>query len=203
MNINEIQNYKQMGNKYNILLASKSPRRQFLLKEMGFEFNVPEIRSIDETYPNTLKGGDISRYLSELKSKAYINILQNNDILITSDTIVWFNNKVLHKPKNYDEAFEMLKELSANTHKVFTGVCIAGVDFQKSFYDETSVSFSDIKDEDIHYYIENYKPYDKAGAYGIQEWIGYVAVKEIKGSYTNVMGLPTQMLYKELISLFD
>lgn len=181
---------------YNIILASKSPRRQNLLHELGIDFTI-KTRSVDELYPAELKKQDIPVYLAKLKADAF-NDLSKNDLLITADTIVWVNDHILEKPKDYQDAFQMLKTLSNNKHTVYTGVCLKSMASEKSFWAETDVFFRKLDDEEIAYYLENYKPYDKAGSYGIQEWIGYIAIEKINGSYFNVMGLPIQKLYDEL-----
>ncbi|MDG1398154.1 MAG: Maf-like protein [Polaribacter sp.] len=184
---------------YNIILASKSPRRQQFLKDLDIDFTV-ETKDIEEIYPKELKGVEITDFLSNLKSKSFDNLL-DNDILITSDTIVWLDEKALGKPKDENDAFLMLKSLSGREHEVITSVSIKTNHFQKIISDITTVSFKELTDEEIMYYIKNYKPFDKAGAYGIQEWIGFIAIKNIEGSYFNVVGLPVYKLYKELMNL--
>jgi len=184
--------------KYNIILASKSPRRQELLKELGVNFDV-QIKEVEETYPDHLKAEQIALYLCELKANAFKqDEIDDNTLLITADTIVWHNNKVLDKPTDYDDAVNILKQLSGDKHEVITGVCLKTKQRTSSFYVSTDVYFKELTEEEIAYYINNYKPYDKAGAYGIQEWIGYIGISKIQGSYFNVMGLPTQRLYEEL-----
>jgi septum formation protein len=190
-------------NKYNILLASKSPRRQELLKAMGIKFVIPDLTDTDEIYPKNLKASEIPLYLSKLKADAYKNKLQKNDILITADTIVWHKNKVLTKPRSKQDAFLMLSELSGQTHSVFTGVCISMHNKKTPFAVETKVKFKNFTKQEIEYYIEKFKPFDKAGSYGIQEWIGYIGVTQITGSFYNVMGLPTCVLYSKLTQLID
>ena len=206
---------KEKLNKFHIILASKSPRRQFLLKELGLDFEV-RTKDTDESFPKKLKGKQIALYLSKKKAEAFKGELKPNDLLITADTIVWINNKVLNKPADYKEAVKMLKILSGKMHLVYTGVCIgcysplqgggsrpAGpgdVKF-KTFVSETKVFFKKLTSAEIDFYVTNYKPYDKAGAYGAQEWIGYVGVEKIIGSYFNVMGLPVKELYEELMKL--
>lgn len=186
--------------KYNIILASKSPRRQFLLQELGLNFEV-QIKETDETFPKNLKGKQIAIYLCRKKAKSFKNNLRKNDLLITADTIVWVNNKVLNKPGNYSEAVHMLKLLSGKMHKVYTAIALTTYKKQKVFCTETKVFFKKLSKEEIDFYISNYQPYDKAGAYGAQEWIGYVGIKKIVGSYFNVMGLPVKELYEELMKL--
>lgn len=185
---------------YTIILASGSPRRQQFFKDLGLDFEI-RLKSIDEVYPNHLKGVEITDYLADLKSIPFDDELSANDLLITSDTIVWLNNKALGKPKNYEEAFSILRNLSGKTHEVITSVSIKNPNFQKIINDTTTVYFRDLTDEEIDYYITTYKPYDKAGAYGIQEWIGKIGIDKIEGSYFNVMGLPVHKLYKELMNL--
>lgn len=183
---------------YNLILASQSPRRQMLLKGLDLNFEVIVIPEIDESIPDNLFDKDIALYLSKHKAQSYKPILNNKAIVITADTIVWFNNKVLNKPADKNEAVQMLKMLSGQMHIVYTGVCISTLNREKTFYAETKVWFRNLSDSEIEFYVEKYKPYDKAGAYGAQEWIGYVAIEKIEGSYFNVMGLPVQQLYNEL-----
>lgn len=185
---------------YNVILASNSPRRQELIKDLNIPFII-KTKEVEEIYPNNLKKSEITDFLAILKSKPFKDELTVKDLLITSDTIVWSNNKALGKPKNYDEAFKMLDELSENTHKVITSICISSKNFQKVFNDTTTVTFKKLTNSEIDYYINNYKPFDKAGAYGIQEWIGKIGITEIEGSYFNVMGFPVHKLYKELLKL--
>ena len=184
----------------NIILASASPRRQELFKELCVEFSI-KVKSVEENYDNHLKEEEITNYLAILKATAFESKLTKNDIVITSDTIVWHNNKPLEKPKNKTHAIEMLQELSGDQHKVITSICIKTLTSQKVFFDTTIVHFKDLTLAEIEFYVENYKPYDKAGAYGIQEWIGYIGVTKLEGSYYNVMGLPVHKLYKELLKL--
>jgi len=184
-------------NKYRIILASRSPRRQQLLHEMGIRFNTV-IREYEESYPDNLKGEEIATYLSELKAKDFRNEISVNEIVITADTIVWCNNEVLGKPSDAEDAKRMIRKLSGNTHEVITGVTLLSDSKEKTFSDTTKVTFDKLSEEEISYYIDNFKPYDKAGAYGIQEWIGVAACSRIEGSYFNVVGLPVQKLYKEL-----
>lgn len=183
----------------NIILASGSPRRQELFKELGLDFSI-QVKAIEEIYPSILKQEEITNYLAELKAAAFYELAEN-DIVITSDTIVWLNNKAIEKPKDKQQATEMLQELSGTGHKVITSICIKTVASQKVFHDETMVYFKPLSMEEITYYVENYKPFDKAGAYGIQEWIGFIGVTKIEGSYFNVMGLPVHKLYEELMKL--
>ena len=183
---------------YNIILASQSPRRQMLLKGLDIHFEI-KLKDTDEIYPQHLKKEKIALYLSELKASAFENELDDKTLVITADTIVWINDKVLNKPKDFNDAVNILKQLSGNMHEVITGVCLKTKEKTHSFYALTKVYFKKLSEKEIEYYISNYKPYDKAGAYGAQEWIGYVAIEKIEGSYFNVMGLPTRMLYDELM----
>jgi len=185
---------------YHIILASGSPRRQTFFKELNIDFEI-RVKEIDEVYDEQLKASEITDYLADLKTKPFIEELQDNDLLITSDTIVWFENKALGKPKDYNDAFRMLQSMSGKTHTVVTSVSIKNKKFQKIFNDTTEVTFKKLTENEIQYYLENYQPYDKAGSYGIQEWIGKIGIQEIKGSYFNVMGLPVHKLYKELMNL--
>ncbi len=183
----------------NIILASASPRRQELFKELGLDFSI-QVKAVEEIYPSGLKAAEITNYLAELKAAAFTDLAEN-DIVITSDTIVWHNNKAIQKPKDKQHAIEMLQELSGTGHQVITSICIKTQTSQKVFYDETMVYFKPLLMEEITYYVEKYHPFDKAGAYGIQEWIGFIGVTKIEGSYFNVMGLPVHKLYEELMKL--
>ncbi len=184
---------------YNVILASGSPRRQQFFKELDLEFKI-QIKEIEEKFPKHLKGAEITDFLANLKSQAFTNLTEK-DLLITSDTIVWLENKALGKPKNKQEAYTMLKELSGKKHEVITSISIRNINFQKIINDTTVVYFKEISDKEITYYINNYNPYDKAGAYGIQEWIGFIAIDKMEGSYFNVVGLPVHKLFKELMNL--
>ena len=186
--------------KYRLILASGSPRRQQFFKDLDLDFEI-RLKEIEEIYPKELKREQITNYLAELKANAFEGELQENEILITSDTIVWHNNKALGKPKDTQEAFEILQSLSNTTHEVITSVCFKKNAQTKLLHEVTKVSFNKLSDKEILYYIENYKPFDKAGAYGIQEWIGFVGVSKIEGSYANVMGLPTDKVYEYLNNL--
>ena len=185
-------------NLYEILLASQSPRRSVLMKELGIPFRVVATEHIREEYPTHLSGGDIAQYLAEHKSDAYKAPLEKHQILLTADTIVWHQGKELGKPADRDEAIGMIAALSGDTHQVYTGVCLRSDIARRAFYVVTDVIFSRLDREEIEYYVDHYRPYDKAGAYGIQEWIGHIAVENIVGSYFNVMGLPVQKVYSEL-----
>jgi septum formation protein len=185
-------------NDFKIILASKSPRRQQLLRDLGLKFEVV-IKEYDETYPEGLTGEEIARYVAYKKASSFKKEISENVIVIAADTIVWCNNKVLGKPVNREDAVIILKGISGNTHEVITGVSILTASKELTFSDTTKVTFEPITEEEIFYYIDRYKPYDKAGAYGIQEWIGILACSHLDGSYFNVVGLPVQKVYKELI----
>jgi len=183
-----------------IILASGSPRRQQFFKELGIDFEI-RLKEVDEVYPPKLKHFEISDYLAQLKSLPFEKELKANDILITSDTIVWHNETALGKPRNEREAFEMLTSMSNTTHEVITSVCFKTTTFQKTVAAVTKVTFKELTTEEINYYIENYKPFDKAGAYGIQEWIGAIGITKIEGNYNTVVGLPVNVVYRELLNL--
>ncbi len=183
----------------NVILASGSPRRQQFFKDLDFNFTI-RLKEIEEIYPNHLKAEEISDYLAELKANAFTD-LKSNDILITSDTIVWHNNKALGKPKNLEEAITIITSLSDDTHDVITSVCFKTVHQTKVMYNITKVTFKKLTTEEIEYYVNTHRPLDKAGAYGIQEWIGLIGISKIEGSYFNVMGLPTHLVYKTLTEL--
>ena len=183
---------------YEILLASRSPRRRALLKELGIPFRVVETGHAGEDYPPSLAGGEITTYLADHKSDAYAGALGEKQILLTADTIVWLRGKELGKPAGRDEAISMISSLSGNTHQVYTGVCLRSSMKRTSFFAVTDVTFSRLDPDETEAYVDRYRPFDKAGAYGIQEWIGHIAVERIKGSYFNVMGLPVQKVYSEL-----
>ncbi len=186
--------------KYRLILASGSPRRQQFFKDLDLDFEI-RLKEIDEIYPPELKAHEITNYLAQLKSSAFEGELKPNEILITSDTIVWHKNKALGKPKDEQEAYEILKSLSNATHEVITSVCFKTNQKTDVLYEITKVTFNDLSDEAIWYYLDNFKPYDKAGAYGIQEWIGFIGVSKIEGSYANVMGMPTDKVYEYLSKL--
>ncbi len=186
---------------YNIILASGSPRRQAFFKELEIDFSI-QVREINEVYSNNLKHSEIANYLSQLKASVFEN-LSEKDILITSDTIVWKDGKPLEKPADFNEAKEMLQTLSGEMHEVITSVCFTSKTFQKTVHDVTKVWFKNLSEEEIEYYIKTYKPFDKAGGYGIQEWIGYIAIEKIEGCYFNVMGLPTRLVYKTLTEIAE
>lgn len=188
-------------NKYKIILASGSPRRRELLSGLGIDYEVKILPDVDESYPDTLQGEEIPLYIAREKADAYKSLIRPGELIITADTIVWLDNTVLGKPRDAAHAMEMLRRLSGKTHQVITGVCLTTQEFQRSFTTVTEVTFAPLTEEEIEYYVTNYRPLDKAGAYGIQEWIGFVGVESIRGSYFNVMGLPVQRLYRELIKL--
>ena len=181
---------------FNIILGSQSPRRKELLAGLDIEFTTKVIPGLEETYPDTLQGEEIPIYLAEQKADAYT--LEDNDLLITADTIVWLDGHVYGKPADEAEAREMLRSLSGKTHDVITGVCVRTNKKNVSFASTTKVRFAELTDAEIEHYVNKYRPMDKAGAYGIQEWIGYIGVEHIEGSYFNVMGLPIQRLYTVL-----
>jgi septum formation protein len=185
---------------HKIILASGSPRRQQFFKDLDLDFEI-RLKDIEEIYPDTLKAEEITNFLAELKANAFEGELNENEILVTSDTIVWHKNNALGKPKDYEDAFQILKSLSDDTHEVITSVCFKTIEKTTTFHEVTKVTFNALSDESIHYYLENYKPFDKAGAYGIQEWIGFIGVSKIEGSYANVMGMPTDKVYDYLLKL--
>ncbi|UWX56272.1 Maf-like protein [Maribacter litopenaei] len=182
---------------HKLILASGSPRRRQFFQEMGLDFEI-RLNPIDESYPEHLKGAEISDYLSKLKASAFEGTLNPHEILITSDTVVWHKNTSLAKAANADEAFHMITTLSGDWHEVITSVCFTTTQKQMIKNSVTKVKFKNLTDAEIHFYIERYEPFDKAGAYGIQEWIGLIGIEQIQGSYTNVVGLPTQLVYETL-----
>ena len=182
---------------YKIILASGSPRRQQFFKDLDLDFEI-KLKEVEEIYPNTLQGVEITNFLAELKANSFNNEILSNEIIVTSDTIVWFENKALGKPKDAEDAFQMLQSMAGKTHEVITSVCFKTISKSDLLHTITKVTFNPISDEEIQYYIQNYKPFDKAGAYGIQEWIGLMAISKIEGSYTNVVGLPTDLVYDYL-----
>jgi septum formation protein len=190
---------KEKLNKINIILASGSPRRQQFFKEMDLHYSI-RLKEIEEIYPEHLKAEEITNFLAKLKANAFEKELQEHDVLITSDTIVWLNGKALGKPKDYDDAFQMLQQLANQTHEVITSVCLKSINKTEVFHCVTKVTFANLTDEAIRYYLDNYKPFDKAGSYGIQDWIGLIGISKIEGSYTNVVGLPTEMLFQKLLT---
>ena len=187
-----------MKKNYHIILSSNSPRRKELLSGLDIDFDVCVIPSVDEHYPSDLPVMEIAGYIAAEKAEAYRSMMKPDDLVITADTVVVVGDKVLGKPKDTDDAVDMLRLISGRTHHVVTGVCLTSVEKQKRFSVVTDVTFKALSDDEIRYYVERYKPFDKAGAYGIQEWIGYIGVTSINGSYFNVMGLPVQRIYDEL-----
>lgn len=183
--------------KYKIILGSQSPRRQYLLKELGVKFDVKLKQMSEEVYPENLQKEEIPLYLAEQKAEAFDNEVDENTIVITADTVVWKDGEVLQKPANEKEALKILKKLSDSAHQVYTAVCLRMKDKKHTFFSQTDVHFKALSDKEIKYYIEKYEPFDKAGGYGIQEWLGYIGVEKIEGSFFNVMGLPVQKLYVE------
>jgi septum formation protein len=188
--------------RFRIILASQSPRRKQLLKELGLNFEV-RIKDFPETFPENLTGRDIALYVANQKAELFKNEIAADEIVITADTIVWCDNMVLGKPLDKEDAMRILRKISGNTHEVITGVCLLSKEKEKSFSVSTKVTFEVITDEDIEFYIKNFRPFDKAGAYGIQDWIGIIGCSSIEGSYFNVVGLPVHQLYKELLEFVD
>lgn len=187
--------------KYKVILASGSPRRRELMAGLGVNYEVRILPDVDESYPDTLQGEEIPLYIAKEKADAYIPMMQPDELIITADTIVWLDGKVLGKPRDREDALQMLRTMSGRTHEVFTGVCITTTDWQRSFTAQTEVCFATLSEDEIIYYVDNFKPMDKAGAYGVQEWIGFIGVENISGSYYNIMGLPVQKLYRELLKV--
>jgi septum formation protein len=188
--------------KYHVILASSSPRRQEFLKKMGLEYEV-RLKPVEEIYPEHLKGVEIADFLSKLKAAPFLGQLSAHELLITSDTVVWHNNKFLGKPADDNESYLMLRSMSGDWHEVITSVCFTRTNFQRIVNSTTQVKFTDLKDEEIWHYIKESKPFDKAGGYGIQDWIGLIGIEEIRGSYTNVVGLPTHLVYKTLNEMIE
>ena len=187
--------------KYKVILASGSPRRRELMAGLGVNYEVRILPDVDESYPDTLQGEEIPLYIAKEKADAYIPMMQPDELIITADTIVWLDGKVLGKPRDREDALQMLRTMSGRTHEVFTGVCITTTDWQRSFTAQTEVRFATLSEDEIIYYVDNFKPMDKAGAYGVQEWIGFIGVENISGSYYKIMGLPVQKLYRELLKV--
>ncbi len=185
---------------YRIILGSGSPRRQQFLRELEINFEV-RIKAVDEIYPEGLKGAEIADFLAQLKAGVFTDTLQQKDILITSDTVVWHKDRALGKPVDASDAFDMLKSLSNDWHEVITAVCFTTKEEQLTVNQNTLVKFKELSDTEISHYIEQHSPFDKAGAYGIQDWIGLIGIEEIRGSYTNVVGMPTHLVYKTLIAM--
>lgn len=183
-----------------IVLASGSPRRQQFFKEFGIDFEI-RLKEIEEIYPETLQHLEITDYLAQLKAAAFDNEIQDNELLITSDTLVWHNQQALGKPKDYEDAFLMLKSLANSTHEVIGSVCFKTNSKTDIINEVTKVTFGNLSEEDIHFYLKKHQPFDKAGSYGIQDWIGLIGISKIEGSYTNVVGLPTEKVYQYLCNL--
>ena len=188
-------------NKYKIILASNSPRRKELLSGLGVDYEVKTLPDVDESYPDGLSGEEIAKHIARGKAEAYRSLIKADELVITADTIVWLDGTVMGKPKDEEEAKDMLMRLSGKTHQVITGVCLTTTSTQKTFATVTDVTFATLADEEVDYYVTRYQPMDKAGSYGVQEWIGFVGVENLSGSYFNVMGLPIQRLYTELKKL--
>lgn len=188
---------------YHIILASNSPRRRELLSGLDIDYEVKVLPDIEECYPETLLTAEIPVYIAVKKAAAYRRLMAEDDLIITADTVVVLGDEVLGKPRDFDDAKRMLRKLSGKTHQVITGVCLMTCKNQRKFAVSTDVTFKVLSDDEIDFYVEKYKPIDKAGAYGIQEWIGYIGVTGLHGSYFNVMGLPVQRIYQELVSLND
>lgn len=186
-----------LSTKYHIILASGSPRRQQFFKDLGLDFEI-RLKSVDEVYPEHLQHHEISDYLAVLKASVFKDDLKTNEVLVTSDTVVWHEGVSLAKPQDAQEAFDMIQVMRGKCHEVITSVCFTTATSQKVVHEITKVYFEDMTDDEIWYYVNNFKPFDKAGAYGIQEWIGYTKVARIEGSYANVVGLPTHLVYKVL-----
>jgi septum formation protein len=184
---------------YRLILGSASPRRQELLKSLGFEFLNKPVKVDESEWPNDLLAQEIPIYLAEKKADAYDEVLKETDLLITADTIVWCEGRVFNKPSNFAEGKKMLESLSGKMHEVFTAVCLKSANKQTTFFDVSKVYFKNLKSEEIEYYLTNFSPYDKAGGYGVQDWIGYIGIDKIEGSFYNVMGLPVKELYEELV----
>lgn len=185
---------------YHIILASGSPRRHQFFKDLGMDFEI-RLKPVKEDFPKNLKASEITDFLAQLKSSVFEGELEENDILITSDTIVWHNGTALGKPTDRAQAIEMLRSLSGKTHQVITSVCFKTAGELTTVSSTTKVHFSNLSQEEITYYIDEFRPFDKAGAYGIQEWIGLIGIESIEGSYFNVVGLPTHLVYQTLLKI--
>ena len=190
-----------VSSRYKIILASASPRRRELMSGLEIDYQVKTLPDIDESYPELLTGEEIPLYISREKAEAYRRFMSDDELIITADTIVYIDGKVLGKPHDEADACEMLRKLSGRTHLVITGVCLTTTQWQRSFSAVTEVTFDTLSDEEISHYVRKYKPLDKAGSYGVQEFIGFIGVKSLNGSYYNVMGLPVQRLYRELLKV--
>lgn len=187
--------------KKRLLLASGSPRRRELTEQLGMEVVRAHLKDVEETYPDTLSAAEVAPYLSRLKAEAYMGEIAPDEVLLTADTVVVDGDMILGKPRDEGEAHAMLRELSGHTHQVITGVTLASDKVMQTFSEVTEVEFAELTDDEISYYVEKYRPLDKAGAYGIQEWIGYIGIKGIKGDYYNVMGLPLRRVYEHLLKM--
>ncbi len=187
--------------KYKIILASNSPRRKELMSGLGVEYEVKTLPDVDESYPDTLQGENIPIYISGKKAEAYASHIRPDELIITADTIVWLDGKVYGKPRDEEHAKQMLRELSGKTHQVITGVTLLTTEMCKRFAVTSHVTFSKLTEQEIDYYVTHYRPLDKAGAYGVQEWIGFIGVCRLEGSYFNVVGFPVQRVYQELCKL--
>ena len=183
-----------------IILGSGSPRRKFFLEELGLDFEI-RLKEVEENFPKTLVGSEITDYLATLKSKPFLKELKDNDVLITADTIVWLNNRAIGKPKDSSDSKAMLQTLSGKTHKVISSIALTTNKKTYLINDSTNVTFKSLSSSEINYYIDRFKPFDKAGSYGIQEWIGYIGIKKIDGSYFNVMGFPVQKFYELMMKI--
>ena len=192
---------RENAKNYHIIVASGSPRRQAFFNELDLDFTI-QVKEVEEIYSLKLKHSQITDYLSQLKASVFKD-LSEKDILITSDTIVWKDGEALGKPKDFEDAKQMLQNLSGQMHEVITSVCFTSINFQKTVHDVTKVWFKNFSEEEIDYYLKNYKPFDKAGSYGIQEWLGYIGIEKIEGCYFNVMGLPTRLVYKTLSEIAE
>ena len=188
---------------YRLVLASNSPRRKELLAGLGMPFEVRVLQDIDEHYPENLPVNEVARYIAKEKADAYQRIIAPDELIVTADTVVIVGDEILGKPVDETDAVRMLHLLSGRTHQVTTGVCLLTAEKESCFDVTTDVTFKALSDEEIHYYVDNYRPFDKAGAYGIQEWIGYIGVTGLHGSYYNVMGLPVQRIYQELTKYYN
>ena len=198
MHLHSDGNMLENLSKYKIVLGSNSPRRRELVSGLDISYKVIALPDVDESYPDNLWKEEIPVYVAQLKAEAYQKMMSDDTFLITADTIVWLNGQVYGKPRDEEEAIVMLRTLSGQTHEVITGVCLTTREKQQAFYAVSSVKFSVLEEDEIEYYVRKYKPYDKAGAYGVQEWIGYIGVESLSGSFYNVMGLPVRLLYKYL-----
>ena len=193
---------KEKLKNHHIILASGSPRRQQFFKELDLDFEI-RLKPVVEEYPECLSHYEITDYLAQLKALPFKEELKEKDILITSDTIVWHNNQALGKPKDEQDAFNMIQSMSGKAHEVITSICFTSVDYQKTVNNITKVTFKDLTDVEIWYYVKTFKPIDKAGAYGIQDWIGLIGVTKLEGSYFNVMGMPVHLLYKTILEIVN